>query len=194
VGKTRLALQAAASLAKAYRDGVLWVELASSRDRDDVAWRLSQAVGAKDGLVSWIKERELLFVLDNFEQVISAAPDVSELLSSCPNVSFLVTSRELLRVHGEIEHPVPPLSNDEAIELFCQRAQTAPNEVIGQLCARVDNLPLGIELAAARIKALSPQQILERLVATFRSAQGWTGFQSAPAIARGDGRVELSNV
>jgi tetratricopeptide (TPR) repeat protein len=95
--------------------------------------------------------------------VIEAAPQVSSLLKGCPNLTFLVTSRELLRVQGEVEYPVPPLAEGEAVSLFCERAQIASSEEVAELCRRLDNLPLAVELAAARTKALSPAQILERL-------------------------------
>jgi predicted ATPase len=95
--------------------------------------------------------------------VIEAAPELSALLNVCPNLTLLVTSRELLRVQGEVEYPVPPLAEPEAVSLFCERAQTEPGEEIAELCVRLDSLPLAVELAAARITALSPAQILERL-------------------------------
>jgi tetratricopeptide (TPR) repeat protein len=94
---------------------------------------------------------------------VGAAPDLSRLVESCPNLALLVSSRELLRVRGEVEYAVPPLANPEAVTLFCQRAQLEPTDEIAELCARLDNLPLAIELAAARTKALSPAEILERL-------------------------------
>ena len=91
------------------------------------------------------------------------APELSSLLERCPNLTLLVTSRELLRIQGEVEYPVPPLAEPEAVSLFCERAQTEPTEEIAELCARLDSLPLAVELAAARTKALTPAQILERL-------------------------------
>ncbi len=162
-GKTRLALEAAASLVPEYKAGVFWVGLAALRDAALVSETISQTLGAKDGLPEHIAEREMLLLLDNLEQVIEAAPDLSSLLTSCPNLTLLVTSRELLRVQGEVEYAVPPLAEPDAISLFCQRAQLEPDEMIAELCARLDSLPLAVELAAARTKALSPTQILERL-------------------------------
>ena len=162
-GKTRLALEAAASIVPEYEDGVFWVGLAALRDPALVSETISQTIGAKDGLTDWIAKRELLLLLDNLEQVIDAAPELGELLSACPNLTLLVTSRELLRISGEIEYPVPPLAEPEAVSLFCERAQVHATEAIAELCARLDNLPLAVELAAARCKALSPPQILERL-------------------------------
>jgi predicted ATPase len=162
-GKTRLALEAAASLVPEYKAGVYWVGLASLRDPTLVTETIAQALGAKDGLAEHVGERELLLLLDNLEQVVEAAPELAALLERCPNLTLLVTSRELLRVRGEVEYAVPPLAEPEAVALFCERAQLQPSEEIAELCARLDNLPLAVELAAARTKALSPAQIMERL-------------------------------
>jgi predicted ATPase len=162
-GKTRLALEAAATLVPEYKAGVFWVGLASLRDPTLVTETIAQTLGAKDGLAEHVGERELLLLLDNLEQVIEAAPELSSILQRCPNLTLLVTSRELLRVQGEVEYPVPPLAETEAVSLFCERAQTAASEEISELCRRLDALPLAVELAAARTKALSPAQILERL-------------------------------
>jgi predicted ATPase len=162
-GKTRLAIEAAATLVPEYRAGVFWVGLAAVRDPALVTETIAQTLGAKDGLAGHIGEREMVLLLDNLEQVIEAAPELAYLLSACPNLTLLVTSRELLRVQGEVEYPVPPLAEPEAVSLFCERAQLEPSDEIRELCARLDNLPLAVELAAARTKALSPAQILERL-------------------------------
>jgi predicted ATPase len=120
-------------------------------------------VGAKDGLAEHIGERELLLLLDNFEQVVEAASELGSLLESCPNLRLLVTSRELLRIRGEVEYSVPPLAQPEAVELFCARSRLQRSDDIAELCRRLDNLPLAVELAAARTSVLSPAQILERL-------------------------------
>jgi predicted ATPase/class 3 adenylate cyclase len=162
-GKTRLALEAATSIVPEYKAGVFWVGLASLRDPALVTETVAQTLGAKDGLAEHIGEREMLLLVDNLEQVIAAAPELSSLLQACPNLTFLVTSRELLRVQGEVEYPVSPLAEAEAVSLFCERAQTTATEEITELCRRLDNLPLAVELAAVRTKALSPAQILERL-------------------------------
>jgi predicted ATPase/class 3 adenylate cyclase len=162
-GKTRLAIEAAACLVPEYRAGVFWVGLAALREPALVTETVAQTLGAKDGLAEHIGERELLLLLDNLEQVIEAAPEFSSLLAACPNLTLLVTSRELLRVQGEVEYPVPPLAEPDAISLFCERAQLEPTDEIAELCARLDNLPLAVELAAARAKAVSPSQILGRL-------------------------------
>ena len=162
-GKTRLALEAATTLVPEYKAGVFWVGLASLRDAALVTDTIAQTLGAKDGLAEHVGERELLLLLDNLEQVVEAAPELASLLESCPNLTLLVTSRELLRVRGEVEYPVPPLAEPEAVALFCERSRLEPSEEIAELCARLDSLPLAVELAAARAKALTPSQILERL-------------------------------
>ena len=124
---------------------------------------IAQTLGAKDDLAEHIAEREMLLLLDNLEQVIEAAPALSGLVQACPNLTLFCTSRELLRVQGEVEYAVPPLATSEAVSLFCERSALEPTDEIAELCARLDDLPLGVELAAARTKALSPAQILERL-------------------------------
>jgi predicted ATPase/class 3 adenylate cyclase len=162
-GKTRLAMQAVAEAAERYPDGVWWVPLAPLRDPELVLPTAARALGAKDSLAEYIGDSRMLVLLDNFEQVVEAAPGLSGLLAACPNLSVLVTSRELLRVQGEVEYPVPTLAEPEAVELFCARARLEPGEEIAELCRRLDNLPLAVELAAARTSVLSPAQILERL-------------------------------
>ena len=162
-GKSRLALEAAAALVPDFRAGAVWVGLASLRDPALVAETIARAVGARDGLAAHIGERELLLVVDNFEQVVAAAPELSALVAACPNLTVVVTSRERLRIDGEVELPVPPLADAEAVALFCERARLDPSEEIAELCRRLDSLPLGVELAAARANALSPGRILERL-------------------------------
>ena len=162
-GKTRLALEAASSLVGEYKAGVFWVGLATLRDPALVTETIAQTLGAKESLASHVGERQMLLLLDNLEQVIEAAPELSALLGACPNLTLLVTSRELLRISGEVEYAVPPLAEPEANALFCERAQLEPSAEIAELCARLDSLPLAVELAAARTKALSPAQVLERL-------------------------------
>ena len=162
-GKTRLAIEAASLVVADYKAGVFWVGLASLRDPALVIETIAQTLGAKDGLAEHIGERELLLLLDNLEQVIEAAPELSALLAACANLTLVVTSRELLRIQGEVEYAVPPLAEPEAVALFCERARLEPSGEIAELCARLDNLPLAVELAAARTKALSVAQILERL-------------------------------
>jgi predicted ATPase/class 3 adenylate cyclase len=167
-GKTRLALQAAADAADAYPDGVFWVPLAPLRDPELVLEEASQAVGAQDGLAEHIAAKRLLLLLDNFEHLVEAASGLSELLAACPQLRLLVTSRELLQLPGEQVYPVPPLAEQDGVELFSVRARASlpdfsPGPVVGELCKRLDNLPLALELAAARVRVLSPEQLLERL-------------------------------
>ena len=162
-GKTRLAIEAAAEVVPEFRNGVFWIGLAALSDANLVTDTIAQALGAKDGLAEHIGERELLLLLDNLEQVVEAAPDLAMLVESCPNLTLLATSRELLRVRGEVEYQVLPLAEPEAVELFCARSRLEQDETVVELCRRLDNLPLPVELAAARTSVLSPAQILERL-------------------------------
>ncbi len=171
-GETRLALEVAGSLVPEYKAGVFWVGLASLRDPALVAETIAQVLGAKDGLAEHVGERKLLLLLDNLEQVIEAAPGLAELLERCPNLVLLCTSRELLRVRGEVDYAVPPLGSPEAVTLFCERGQLESSDEIAELCARLDNLPLAVELAAARTKALTPAQVLERLTGRLDLLQG----------------------
>jgi len=162
-GKTRLAIEAAATLVPEFKAGVFWVGLAPLRDPALVTETIGQTLGAKDDLADHIGEREMLVLVDNLEQVIAASPELASLIEACPNLRLLVTSRELLRVRGEVEYPVAPLADPEAVDLFTARAQTTPDDAVRELCSRLDNLPLAIELAAARASVLTPAQILERL-------------------------------
>lgn len=167
-GKTRLALEAAAELVPEFKAGVFWVSLAPLRDHALVIETMAGTLGAKDDLADHIAERELLLLLDNFEQVIEAATDLASLVERCPNLHLLVTSRELLRVPGERAYPVPPLAPEDGTELFLSRALATepgfvPGPRVGELCATLDNLPLALELAAARVRVLSVEQLLERL-------------------------------
>ncbi len=167
-GKTRLGLQAAAAASERYPDGVFWVPLAPLRDPELVLEQAAQALGAKDGLAEHVSAKQLLLLLDNFEHLIEAADDLAELLASCPNLHLFVTSRELLRLPAEQAYPVPPLEPADASELFVARARAVkpdfePDEAVPELCARLEQLPLALELAAARVRMLSPEQLLERL-------------------------------
>jgi predicted ATPase/DNA-binding CsgD family transcriptional regulator len=167
-GKTRLALRLAADAVEGFEDGVFWVSLAAIRDPSLVEPTIAQAVGVEGTLVEHLRGRRALLVLDNFEQVVAAAPDVAELLGSAAGLRLLVTSREPLHISGECEYGVPPLAEGEALELFTARARSLggefePDDAVGELCRRVDGLPLAIELAAARVKVLTPVQMLARL-------------------------------
>jgi predicted ATPase len=162
-GKTRLGIEAAATLVPEFKAGVFWVGLAPLRDPALVSETIGQTLGAKDGLADHIGLREMLLLVDNLEQVIAAAADLAALVEACPNLRLLVTSRELLRVRGEVEYPVLPLADPEAVALFSERGGVQADDTVRRLCRALDNLPLAIELAAARTSVLTPAQILERL-------------------------------
>jgi len=167
-GKTRLALQSAAEASDAYPDGVFWVPLAPLRDPKLFLELAAQVLDAKGSLADRIADRRLLLILDNFEHLIDAAPELAGLIAACPHLQLLVTSRELLRIPGEQAYPVPPLDPRDAAELFTERARAAdprfePTPVIERLCSQLDNLPLPLELAATRVAVLSPEQLLDRL-------------------------------
>ena len=167
-GKTRLALQAAGMASDAYPDGVWWIPLAPLRDPELVLATAAQVLGSKNGLVEHIQDKAMLCLFDNFEQVVEAAPGLAELVGSCPNLDVLVTSRERLRVSGEQTYPVPQLAESDGETLFTARARAvdptfAPSEAVGELCLRLDELPLALELAAARTALFSPEQLLEKL-------------------------------
>jgi predicted ATPase/class 3 adenylate cyclase len=167
-GKTRLALQAAGAAADAFPDGVFWVPLAALRDPDLVLEVTARTLGADDGLAAHVADKSLLVLLDNFEHLIDAAEGVAELLTACPSLRILVTSRESLRLPGEQAYPVPPLQPQDSRELFLARARAADpgfaaSDAVGELCLRLDNLPLALELAAARIRVLSSEQLVDRL-------------------------------
>jgi hypothetical protein len=210
IGKTRLGLAVANDLLADYADGVYFVNLAPIRDPALVIPTIGQTLNVKETagrsllelLRALLREKHLLLVLDNFEQVLSAAVQVAELLAICPQLKAVVTSRAVLRVGGEQAFAVPPLavpdpqclpdvvalSQYESVALFLQRARalkpefqltraTAP--VVAEICARLEGLPLAIELAAARIKHLPLQALLARLGQ--RLAVLTTGTRDAPA-------------
>ncbi|MBM2822286.1 MAG: Adenylate/guanylate cyclase protein [Thermoleophilia bacterium] len=167
-GKTRLALQAAAEASDSFPDGIWWVPLAPLRDPTLVLETAAQVVGSKNGLAEHISDKSMLCLFDNFEQVVEAGAELAGLLSACPNLEVLVTSRERLRVSGEQTYPVPPLVESDGEALFVARARAvdpsfAPSEDVAELCARLDSLPLALELAAARTALFSPKQLLERI-------------------------------
>ncbi len=194
IGKTRLSLQVAAELLTEFSDGVYFVPLASFRDSDLVLPAIAHVVGLIDGsqlplahrLHAYLAEKQVLLLIDNFEQVMTAAHCLAELVASCPRAKILVTSRALLQVHSEYEFPVAPLqvpapkqlsdvsalARCAAVALFLQRARTVTHDfqltpanarAIAEICRRVDGIPLALELAAARIKILPPQTLLARL-------------------------------
>jgi predicted ATPase/class 3 adenylate cyclase len=167
-GKTRLALQAAAEASDFFPDGIWWVPLAPLRDPTLVLETAAQVVGSKNGLAEHIGDKEMLCLFDNFEQVVEAGAELADLLAACPNLEVLVTSRERLRVRGEHTYPVPPLAESDGEALFIARALAVDpsfteSEAVGELCVRLDELPLALELAAARTALFSPEQLLERL-------------------------------
>ena len=179
-GKTRLALAAARQAASSFANGAAIVELAPLRDPGLLLPTLASAIGVAeapgqallDTLAGAVSNRELLLVLDNVEHLRSATPSFVELLARAPRLVLLVTSRAVLHLTGEHVFPVSPLDDDDGVELFEQRARalqpdfevTAEDEsVVREICRRVDGLPLAIELAAARIRSLTPSALLERL-------------------------------
>jgi predicted ATPase/class 3 adenylate cyclase len=167
-GKTRLALQSAAAASDRFEQGVYWVPLASIDDTRLVLPTIARDLGANRGLAEHIADRSLLLVLDNFEHLMGVADELPALLASCPNLHLLVTSRELLRVPGEQSYPLSELSAADGHALFLARAYAtdpafAPSESVAELCAQLEQLPLALELAAARMRTLSPAQLLERL-------------------------------
>jgi predicted ATPase/DNA-binding SARP family transcriptional activator len=179
VGKTRLALEVAAGLAADGRE-TAFVDLSPLADAELVPQALADALGIGEAagasltarLADALAPRELLLVLDNFEQVTAAAAHVAELLRAAPRLAVLVTSREVLRLSAEHEYPVEPLADSSAAQLFLERARAVrpgyePTEAeardIATLCRRLDSLPLALELAAARVKLLAPGELLARL-------------------------------
>ena len=193
-GKTRLALQAAADLLEEFEDGAFFVSVATLTDPQLVASAIAAPLGVieaadrplEEGIRKYLREKKLLLLLDNFEQVLEGAQFVGQLLAACPGLKVLATSRISLGLYGEREYPVPPLTLPDpkrlpslvrltqygAVRLFIERAQDArpdfsvTNEnapAVAEICARLDGLPLAIELAAARIKVLPPQKMLDRL-------------------------------
>jgi predicted ATPase/DNA-binding SARP family transcriptional activator len=192
-GKTRLAIEVARSLAGGYRDGAWLVELApvaSGAGATDVASTAAGALGVApdaasgaglgmlERLSEFLSRRQLLLVLDNSEHVIAGAAAVADyLLARCPDLRILATSRESLAVAGESLWPLPPLAAAEASDLFVARARAiAPGlqldeptmKTVAEICARLDGLPLAIELAAARVRAFAPGDLLARLGDRFR--------------------------
>jgi predicted ATPase len=210
VGKTRLGIRVAEELAGEFADGVCFVSLAPIREPDLVVPTIARTLGLRElgerplseRLGELLKERELLLFLDNFEQVVEAAPPVAELLAVCPRLKVLATSREVLHLSCERVFPVPPLglpdveqlpedirtlSEYGAVAFFVERAKLAKPDfrlteeyapVVAEICVRLDGMPLAIELAATRIRLLSPRAILERLRQRLRLLKG--GPRDAP--------------
>ena len=216
-GKTRLSLQVASTLLPEFADGVFFVPIAEIREPEFVIAAVAQAFGVKEGdrslldqLKAHLQPRQVLLVLDNFEQVLEAAPLIAELLVASPALKVLATSRAALHVYGEYEFPVPPLAVPDlaqltspgaegaadltrytAISLFAERAQavkpnftlTHDNAItVAQICAKLDGLPLAIELVAPRIKLLSLSAILNGLDSRLKLLTG--GARDLPARQR----------
>ena len=141
-------------------DGLWWVSLATVTDPSLVTPEIAVALGDIEDLPTYLRDRALLLVLDNMEQVIDAAQPVSEVLAGAPACGAVITSRERLAVTGEQEYPLAPLAPRDAVELFTARArqvspQFEPGPEIDAICERLDRLPLALELAATRVKLLS---------------------------------------
>jgi predicted ATPase/DNA-binding SARP family transcriptional activator len=167
-GKTRLALEVAAESVDAFPDGVWLVSLAAVSDPELVVPTIASTIGARAELAGHLRDRRMLIVLDNLEQVVEAAAGLAQLLREAPGPTLLVTSRVPLRISAEHEYPVSPLPAEEAVRLFEERAGAVNPEyetdaAVPEICRRLDNLPLALELAAARVKVLSPPALLERL-------------------------------
>jgi predicted ATPase/class 3 adenylate cyclase len=214
-GKTRLGLQVASDMLDEFESGIYFVGLTSISVPALVAATIAQTLGLNEGrgqpmvesLKDFLRDKHLLLLLDNFEQVVDAAPLLAELLAAAPRLKMLITSRAVLYLAGEHAFPVPPLalpdsaslqstsvdvvstlSHYTAVELFIQRAQavkpdfqvtTANAAAVAEICARLDGLPLAIELAAARVKLFPPQALLARLSSRLKLLVG--GGQDRPA-------------
>ena len=192
VGKTSLALSAARSLLPAFADGVYFVSLAPIRESEVVVDTILRTLklrehpqrSAFDVLCQALHDKTMLLLLDNFEHLLGAAPLVAELLSACPHLKIMATSRESLRLYGEVDYVVPRLESPptavltlegiaahSAVQLFAQRAQAVRQDfaidqanavLVAQICRRLDGLPLAIELAAARLRYFTAQDLLDR--------------------------------
>ena len=194
IGKTRLGLHVAAVLADDFTGTVIFVPLTAATNATQVVDAIIHSCGIKEGsqtrsdilLAAWLRDKRVLLVLDNFEQVVDAAQVVADLLAAAPHLKVMVTSRIRLNIYGEHEYTVPPLSlpnaattitpdvtaRSEAVSLFVQRARAAKTSfaltadnaaTIAAICVRLDGIPLALELAAARIKLFSPVALLARL-------------------------------
>ena len=210
IGKTRLAIEVASAQTEFFKDGAFFVNLAPITLPELVVTAIADAVGfafygatnPKEQLFTFLQDKEMLLVLDNFEQLLTAAPLVAELLALSPKIKILATSRAALRLYGEQEYAVPPLSlpdpeeipslerlsQYETVQLFIQRAlavkpdfqvtnENAP--AVAEICHRLDGLALAIELAAARIRLFPPQALLSRLGSRLQTLTG--GAQNLPS-------------
>jgi predicted ATPase/DNA-binding CsgD family transcriptional regulator len=211
VGKTRVALKAAEALAPGFRHGVVLAPLAPIATPDLVGPAIGELLGVRavgtrpieQALATFLRDRQLLIVLDNFEHIVQAAPLISGLLSDCPRVTFLISSRAPLRIAAEQEFPISPLplpgpnarfgvgAASDAVQLFAQRARavdptfrvTEENyQAVAAICQRLDGLPLAIELAAAKTRLLAPSLLHSRLARRLPLLSG--GPREAPARLR----------
>jgi predicted ATPase/class 3 adenylate cyclase len=167
-GKTRLALQVAAELVEEFEDGVFWVPLQGVSDPELVLAAVSQTLGAGDNLTAYLRRRRTLLLLDNLEHLLDAASLLADLVGACAELRLLGTSRAPLRIEGEHELPLEPLPERQAATLFVERARSAgrrlePDATVTAICRRLDNLPLALELAAARTRLLDAPALLARL-------------------------------
>jgi predicted ATPase len=179
-GKTRLSIEVARRLRSQFADGAWFVALDGIRDPALALPAIASNLSVQEQadrpieavLADHLARRQLLLVLDNLEQIVAAGPAIGRVVAAAPRCRAVASSREPLRVSGEQEYPVPPLASDPAVDLFVERARLArpdfsPDEAarraVAEICERVDRLPLAIELAAARIRILSPDAILARL-------------------------------
>lgn len=195
VGKTRLSLHIAEQLMPKFPDGAVFVDLMPVLDAAQVMPALAETLGTLEthdvqvfeGIKAALHQRSLLIVMDNFEQVLNAAPQVTALLAAAPGVKILATSREALRLRGEQEFPLAPLAvpdeknasvlNFPSVQLFVQRARASKPDLqldeadalrVAEICRRLDGLPLAIELAAARIRTFSPSDMLKQFDRRFQ--------------------------
>ena len=194
IGKSRLAVEAARLVSDRFADGVAFVLLAPIQDPNLAIPAIAQALGVAESaersvlenVKEFLRDKEMLLLLDNFEHVVAAGPSISELLAGAPDLKVLITSRAVLKLRGEFEYVVPPLAvpavgrtatladalGSAAVRLFVERAEAANPRfeltdenaaAVAEICARLDGLPLALELAAARTKLLPPQAMLTRL-------------------------------
>ena len=179
IGKTRVAIEVASHIANLFPDGIYYVGLSDTRDADLLHSRIAHAVGlrgaaagSRGALVDQLRDRTALLVLDNFEQLVDNAAEVTSVLAECARLKALVTSQVLLRLYGEHEYPIEPLPISSAVQLFVDRAVAVRSDfqlddentaAVAEICERVDGVPLALELAAARLRTTTPQALLPRL-------------------------------
>ena len=185
-GKTRLAAELALRVEWQEEDSAAWVQLATCADAPSVAAQIARALAVRlaadsnptDALIEALRNREVLLVLDDCERAVQACADLARaLLVDCPDLRIIATSREPLGVAGEHVWPVPQISTEEAVQLFCDRAKAvdphfSPDKMVTEVCERLDRIPLAIELAAARVRVLTAAEIAARLEDRFAILTG----------------------